>query len=105
MRTNNGRIAVYLHRSRVGVPIGGTLIEILCDSDFGAATDECARFADTAARLAHGIGAKRWSDVVAGYPDVDPSPELQRIALSKALKERISIGRIVNLTLDDAERQ
>lgn len=101
-----GRIESYLHSDRITPNKLGVLVKITSDTDFGAKTPEFIRFAQRVAKLAAGFiqseDIPSWTGLVkaVGYTgEHTETLETEREALSKALKEKITVEDIVVLRL------
>ncbi|AFU88117.1 putative elongation factor EF-Ts domain protein [Caulobacter phage CcrColossus] len=95
-----GRIASYIHSDKITPNKGAAVIKVTCQTDFAAKTDEFIAFADKAAKFSFASlvvanEVSDWSQVIESFPDL----EEEREALSKKLKEVVTVEEIVILTL------
>lgn len=101
-----GRIESYLHSDRITPNKLGVLVKVTSDTDFGAKTPEFISFCQRIAKLAGGFFQPEdeltWEGLVkaVGYTgEQTQTLETERAALSKTLKETITIEEIVILRL------
>ncbi|MHB8903300.1 MAG: hypothetical protein ACYC6Y_31445 [Thermoguttaceae bacterium] len=92
-----GRIEAYIHSDSVVSNKGACLVEVRCQTDFAARTEPFVAFARKAAKLMFGYGATCWKDLVEQCPALDD----ERRRLEAELKERVLVGRVAALRLDD----
>jgi translation elongation factor EF-Ts len=96
-----GRIEAYIHSDRVVPNKGGCLVEVKCQTDFGARTDTFIAFAQKVAKLMFGYGAEHWQELT----EHSPALESERCQLELDLKERVQVSRVVALRLDNGREQ
>src|SRR5208283_4074761 len=90
-----GRIEGYFHGDAITPNKGGSLVRVLCETDFAARTDEFIAFAKYVAKMAYAASATDWQQIIAVYPDA-----ADRLAcLQTLLRERIEVSDILLLTL------
>lgn len=90
-----GRIGSYIHSDSITAAKGGAMVCMLCDTDFGARTDAFMAFADRAARMAYAASAADWAGVVSVFPEMED----ERLALSRSLKESVTMSEVSVLGL------
>lgn len=90
-----GRIESYLHSDKSVPHKGGTMVAVKSQTDFAARTDEFVAFAQKVAKMAFAAQAEDWDGVVEAFPDM----ETERAALSKELRETVSVDQILILTI------
>lgn len=93
-----GRIESYTHSDSIQENKGGCLVEVVCDTDFSARTDEFKAFAKKVAMMAYGFGSNDWLHLAGNFPQI----EEERAELEKAIREKITVRtiRTVKLTED-----
>jgi len=96
-----GRIEAYIHSDSIVPNKGGCLVEVECQTDFAARTDTFIAFARQVAKLMFGYGATDWQELTEQYPTL----ETDRCQLELHLKERVRVGRVVALRLDNGKEQ
>lgn len=94
---NAGRIEVYIHSDSTTLNKGGCLVRVLCQTDFGAKTEEFIKFCKKVAKMMYGYDKILWSDLIVECPEI----EQDRIALEGILKEKITIDKTVILFLNE----
>jgi len=87
---NGKRVESYIHSDQTTENKGGSLIELLSETDFAAKTDEFKAFAKKLAQFAYGASSSEWHDILEVFPDLEN--ELKE--LQNNLGEKIEIGRI-----------
>ena len=92
-----GRIESYIHSDNVVPNKGGCLVDVRCQTDFAAKTDEFVAFAKEVAKLMYAYGAQNWEELIEHRPDL----ETNRRELEQQLKEEIRIGTVVTLRLGE----
>lgn len=92
-----GRVESYIHSDSLTAGKGGCLVRVSCQTDFAARTDDFISFCRQAARQAFAAGAESWDEVSRIFPDA----EAARIALEAGIKEKVTIGPICILRLED----
>lgn len=93
----SGRIESYIHSDSLTASKGGCLVRVTCQTDFAARTGEFISFCRQAARHAFAAGADSWDETGRIFPDA----EAARIALEASIKEKVTIGPIYILGLND----
>jgi translation elongation factor EF-Ts len=91
----NGRVETYTHSDGTTQNKGCCIIRIDCQSEFGAKVEAFKAFCKHAAMLCYGAQSEIWADVIAMFPDL----EQERLKLEEVMKEKITIKRIVIVTL------
>jgi ribA/ribD-fused uncharacterized protein len=102
-----GRIESYIHSDATTPSKGGSLVEVLCKTDFGAKTPEFMGFCRQVAMLAYGFQAKNWDHLIELHPEI----ELVRQDVQKSLNEEVVVSQITIMSptpevpeLTEAER-
>lgn len=90
-----GRIEVYLHSDGVTQNKGGAMVEVTCQTDFGAKSPEFLNFAKFAARMAYGFEAKTWQDLINLVPEVYD----KKVELEKTLGEKVTVRQISRMVI------
>jgi elongation factor Ts len=90
-----GRIETYTHSDKSVPNKGGAIVAVRSQTDFAARTDEFIAFAQKVAKMSFAAQATNWEDVTAAFPDLED----ERVALTKAIKEKVEIDQIVILTI------
>ena len=90
-----GRIEVYMHSDGVTQNKGGAMVEVTCQTDFGAKSPEFLSFAKLAARMAYGFEAKTQQDLINLVPEVYD----KKLELEKTLGEKVTIRQIARMTI------
>ncbi|AXQ68795.1 hypothetical protein HOU00_gp330 [Caulobacter phage CcrPW] len=95
-----GRISTYTHSDKITPNKGAAVVKVTCQTDFAAKTDEFIAFADKVAKFSFASlvvagDISGWKQVIESFPDL----EEERQALSKTLKETVTVEDIVILTL------
>ncbi len=90
-----GRIESYLHSDKSVPNKGGSLVRVVCTTDFAARTDLFIEFAKSVAKLAFAASASTWEDVIEAFPDLED----RRKAVSAEIKEQIAVDQIVLMTV------
>ena len=89
----SGVVRSYLHGDRTAANKGGSLVTVLCETDFAAKTDVFLAFADRAAKMAYAAssqavdGIVTWAAVIELFPD----SETERIQVENEISERITV--------------
>jgi hypothetical protein len=91
----NGRVETYSHSDDTTPNKGSCIVRIDCDTEFGAKTQEFMNFCKHTAMLCYGAQSEIWEDVIKMFPDL----EKERLDLESILKEKVTIIRIVIVTL------
>ena len=86
------------HQERPGRLAGGSLVELLCETDFVAKNADFQAFADEIVALADEIGAERprRPSPAPRWPTARPSPRRSR-RLSGVIGEKLELGRVALL--------
>jgi translation elongation factor EF-Ts len=96
---NAGRIETYLHSDGSTQNKGGCMVEVLCQTDFGAKSDEFINFCKLVAKMAYAFQVDTL-DGFAGTP-VEDAIKATLESLKKSVKETITVRRIVRWSLTD----
>jgi hypothetical protein len=91
----NGRVETYTHSDGTTENKGVCVVRIDCQSEFGAKVEAFKAFCKHAAMLCYGAQSEIWADVIVMFPEL----EQERLDLEEVLKEKITIKRIVIVTL------
>ena len=88
-----GRVEVYIHSDKAVQNKGACLIELSCETDFCARTEQFIDFSKKAAKMIYAFGS--WDNAVESMPEL--GEELK--SLSESLGEEISIKQacVVNV--------
>lgn len=94
--TNAGLIESYVHQGRVG-----SMVEVLCETDFVARTDEFKSLAHEIAMQIASMNPKDLSDLLKQEYIRDPSKTISDLVKEAIAKtgENITVGRIVRFEL------
>lgn len=92
-----GRIEYYLHSDNIQENKGGCLVEVICDTDFSAKTDEFKAFAKWIAMMAYGFSSPNWNHLAANHPHAVE----KKAALEAAIREKVTVRRIDILRLTE----
>ena len=74
----------------------GCLVEVTCDSDFSAKTDEFKAFCKRVAMLVCGHMVKSWNELV----DLEPSILEDRQEVEQKIGERVEVTRIALIFIE-----
>jgi len=91
----NGRTETYKHSDGTTENKGVCVVKIECQSEFGAKVEAFKTFCKHAAMLCYGAQSEIWADVIVMFPEL----EQERLDLEKVMKEKITVKRIVIVTL------
>jgi translation elongation factor EF-Ts len=103
-----GRIESYIHSDSITANKGGSLVKVLCQTDFAARTEDFIVFSKKVARMVyaygHGDAAEddvsiTWDEFMQAAGDAGTDLEKERELLSAKLKETVTITDIVVLVL------
>ena len=91
-----GRVECYLHSDGMTENKGGALVEVCCDTDFGAKTAEFVEFAKHAAKRVYGFQVAKWEELVAQHPEAEDRRKAAEAAIGE--KVRVCQIKLVNLS-------
>jgi translation elongation factor EF-Ts len=92
-----GRVETYIHSDNSTPNKAASLVEITCETDFSARTDEFIAFSKAAAKYALAAQSDDWKEICDRFPGVED----QRVRTEKQVKEKIAVRRIVLMKLTD----
>ena len=95
--SNTGRIETYVHSDSITPNKGVCVVRVLTQTDFAAKTNELIAFADLCAKYAYGAKSTNWDEICTIFPEM----KLELSILEKTLKEKVTIGPIVIVRLED----
>jgi translation elongation factor EF-Ts len=90
-----GRIEVYLHSDGTTQNKGGAMVEVTCQTDFGAKSPEFLSFAKFVARMVYGFEAKTWKELI----DLVPEAYDKKVALEKEIGEKVTLRQISRMVI------
>lgn len=87
-----GRIETYLHSDLSSFNKGGCMVQISCETDFSAKTDEFIEFCKYVARMAYAVSTPDtyrvvWHQLVDIFPEVAE----RKKKLEETIKEMVSV--------------
>jgi hypothetical protein len=92
---NPGRIETYTHSDGTTQNKGSCTVRVDCQTEFGAKTDVFKAFCKRAALLCYGAQSEIYADVIVTFPEL----EQERLDLEKTMQEKVTVQRIVIVTL------
>ena len=90
-----GRIEVYVHSDSVTDNKGACMVEVNCETDFAARTEDFIKFAKLIAQLAYGYNAQDWEDLVNQYAPIARIRE----EVEEKLGEKVNFTRVQRMTV------
>ncbi len=94
-----GRIQTYTHSDSTTPNKGGVILEVTCETDFGARTPQFIKFAEFVAQAAYGSGKYTWPELCAAWP----AAEQAKGEVEAEIKETITVRQIQIVKLTDAK--
>jgi translation elongation factor EF-Ts len=101
-----GQIETYLHSDSQTPHKGAAVVQVTCESDFGARTVDFISFTKRVAVLAYAVSGDapqllkdvayiRWDDIIKGYPEIAE----EHTKLEAKIKEKVELKHAYILAL------
>ncbi len=94
-----GRIESYIHSDSVTPNKGGALVEVTCETDFCARSEEFVKFCKLVAKMVFAFDAKSFESLVEHYPEI----ENIKSEAEKTLGEKIILRQASRMILTSEE--
>ena len=91
-----GRVEAYTHSDESIPNKIGCLVEVTCDSDFGAKTEEFSAFCKHVAMMICGHMARNWNELV----DQRPCMMQEKKEVEEKIGERVEVTRIALILIE-----
>lgn len=91
-----GRVEAYIHSDASIQNKVGCLVEVTCDSDFGAKTEEFITFCKHVVMMMCGHMAKNWNELV----DQKPCVMGEKRSVEEKIGERVEVTRVALILIE-----